>query len=265
MGAKTESKGAAKPAVAPSPADAVYVAAASRNAALATNISWPFGGRTQRGWALHAHLIGHLVGTDADPSSPAFARGVAEWQKSQRVTPADGVITVEVWRRMMKTLQSARRFDAAQPPASELVEAPAEEWYDRQRPAANRMLRRDAYEAYQRMVAAARADLGRDADGYFQIISGHRSPEYQAMLRKNAGNPSTAQLAVRSPHFTGRAIDLYVGGAPVSTADANRARQVQTPAYLWLARNAHSFGFRPYFYEPWHWEYDPQLVEQSRR
>jgi D-alanyl-D-alanine carboxypeptidase len=46
----------------------------------------------------------------------------------------------------------------------------------------------------------------------------------------------------------------------VSTADANRAIQVATPAYGWLARNAHRFGFRPYFYEPWHWEYDPRLA-----
>jgi len=41
----------------------------------------------------------------------------------------------------------------------------------------------------------------------------------------------------------------------VSTADANRAVQVQTRVYLWLVRNAERFGFRPYFYEPWHWEY----------
>jgi hypothetical protein len=49
----------------------------------------------------------------------------------------------------------------------------------------------------------------------------------------------------------------------VSTADTNRARQVETPAYRWLARNAHRFGFRPYFYEPWHWEYDPQLAASA--
>ena len=58
-----------------------------------------------------------------------------------------------------------------------------------------------------------------------------------------------------SPHFTGRALDLYVGGDPVDTKDANRAIQVTTPAYKWLVRNADRFGFRPYFYEPWHWEY----------
>ena len=24
---------------------------------------------------------------------------------------------------------------------------------------------------------------------------------------------------------------------------------------MWLVQNADKFGFRPYFYEPWHWEY----------
>jgi LAS superfamily LD-carboxypeptidase LdcB len=64
-------------------------------------------------------------------------------------------------------------------------------------------------------------------------------------------------LAVNSPHFSGRALDLYVGGEPVEAKEANRALQVQTPAYRWLVRNAGRFGFRPYFYEPWHWEYCP--------
>jgi zinc D-Ala-D-Ala carboxypeptidase len=46
-----------------------------------------------------------------------------------------------------------------------------------------------------------------------------------------------------------------VGGEPVKTEDANRLIQVQTPAYKWLVKNAHRFGFYPYFYEPWHWEF----------
>ena len=65
----------------------------------------------------------------------------------------------------------------------------------------------------------------------------------------------SAGLAVNSPHFTGRALDLYVGGEPVDTRDSNRAVQVQTPVYQWLVLNADRFGFRPYCYEPWHWEY----------
>jgi LAS superfamily LD-carboxypeptidase LdcB len=46
-----------------------------------------------------------------------------------------------------------------------------------------------------------------------------------------------------------------VGGDPVETKDPNRALQVQTRVYQWLVRNAERFGFRPYYYEPWHWEY----------
>ena len=33
--------------------------------------------------------------------------------------------------------------------------------------------------------------------------------------------------------------------------------QVQTPAYNGWSRTHIKFGFYPYFYEPWHWEYVP--------
>jgi LAS superfamily LD-carboxypeptidase LdcB len=116
------------------------------------------------------------------------------------------------------------------------------------------------------MLAAAIADptlkLGHTspndlaaAEKYFKIISSFRSPEYQAKLRRESPGAGSAGLAINSPHFTGRALDLYVGGDPVDTKDANRLIQVNTPAYKWLVRNAERFGFRPYFYEPWHWEY----------
>jgi D-alanyl-D-alanine carboxypeptidase len=116
------------------------------------------------------------------------------------------------------------------------------------------------------MIAAAIADsslnlsnTGRDTlaakEKYFKIISSFRSREYQEELRRRSPNAGSAGLAVNSPHFTGRALDIYVGGSPVDTKDSNRAIQVNTPAYRWLVRNAERFGFRPYFYEPWHWEY----------
>ena len=50
-------------------------------------------------------------------------------------------------------------------------------------------------------------------------------------------------------------IEVPVGGEPVKTLDSNRMIQVQTPVYKWLVKNAARFGFYPYFYEPWHWEY----------
>jgi zinc D-Ala-D-Ala carboxypeptidase len=107
------------------------------------------------------------------------------------------------------------------------------------------------------MIAAASDDLKLSANSkYLKIISAFRSREYQEELRRKSPNAGSAGLAVNnSPHFTGRALDLYVGGDPVDTKDANRTIQVNTPAYKWLVRNAEKFGFRPYFYEPWHWEY----------
>ena len=108
------------------------------------------------------------------------------------------------------------------------------------------------------MIAAAMADSSlnlKSTDKFLKIISSYRTRDYQDRLRQQSPNSGRAGLAVNSPHFTGRALDIYVGGSPVDTADANRAIQVNTRAYQWLVRNAERFGFRPYFYEPWHWEY----------
>lgn len=60
----------------------------------------------------------------------------------------------------------------------------------------------------------------------------------------------------KSPHHTGRAIDIHVGGG-LSRDDKNVAYQRKQPAYQWLVCNAARFGFYPYNVEPWHWEYNP--------
>jgi len=125
---------------------------------------------------------------------------------------------------------------------------------------------RSTYAAYKQMIAAAIADPSlklahtdkselAPTENFLKIISAFRSREYQEELRRKSPNAGSAGLAVNSPHFTGRALDLYVGGDPVDTADSNRAIQVNSPPYKWLVLNAGRFGFRPYFYEPWHWEY----------
>jgi LAS superfamily LD-carboxypeptidase LdcB len=167
---------------------------------------------------------------------------------------------------MISRWQGARLKDRAYPHADALVTAVASDFYDPTRPDELRQVERETYAAYKRMVAAAAADpslhLARGADGqltpsekYLKIISAFRSREYQEQLRRQSPHSGRAGLAVNSPHFTGRALDLYVGGEPVETKDSNRAVQVQTRVYQWLIRNAERFGFRPYFYEPWHWEY----------
>ena len=118
------------------------------------------------------------------------------------------------------------------------------------------------------MLAAAAADLKHELkltpsgdlapnEKFLRIVSAYRSPEYQEALRRKEPNAGRAALAKHSPHSTGHALDIYVGGEPVKTLDSNRLIQVQTPAYKWLVKNAHRFGFYPYFYEPWHWEYVP--------
>ena len=134
--------------------------------------------------------------------------------------------------------------------------APSSDFYDTGRADELRQVERNAYTAYKEMYAAAAAELNLKSNSrYLKIVSSFRSREHQDRLRQQSPNSGRAGLAVNSPHFTGKALDIYVGGSPVDTKDSNRAIQVNTPAYRWLVRNAERFGFRPYFYEPWHWEY----------
>jgi LAS superfamily LD-carboxypeptidase LdcB len=140
-----------------------------------------------------------------------------------------------------------------------LTRVSASEFFDPERPEDLRYVERQAYAAYKRLLAAVAADLSLDSnENWLKIVSAFRSPAYQAQLRKQSPRSGRASLAVNSPHFTGRALDLYVGGEPVSTDDRNRAIQVNTKVYQWLVKNAERYGFYPYFYEPWHWEYCAQ-------
>src|SRR5581483_8360388 len=246
---------AAKPAATANAATALFVSAASRNADLQDSLTWAFGGKSQRGWRLYAPLVGGLIGADSAQTSGDFAAQLSRWQQ-QHGASANGILDNGTWSQMVADFQANRLKDHSRPTADELVTIPTSECYDPSRPEALRQVERRTYTAYKQMVAAAAAD-GALAGGeqYFKVISALRTPEYQAALRAQSPNSGRAGLAVNSPHFTGRALDLYVGGEPVSTKDDNRAIQTQTKAYRWLVKNAGRFGFRPYFYEPWHWEY----------
>ncbi len=243
----------------------IFAPAAEQNLTLRGGLTWAFGGKQQRGWYLYTSLIGQLLDTDADASTPEFALALSRWQKGAGLSPT-GILDDETLYKMVATWQGARLKDRVYPSAEELVTVPTSDFWDASRPDELRQVRRDAYTAYKRMVAAAAADptlklavtkTGELAteEKFLKIVSSFRSREYQELLRKRSPNAGRAGLAVNSPHFTGRALDIYVGGDPVDTKDANRLLQVQTPVYQWLVRNAHKFGFRPYYYEPWHWEY----------
>jgi len=241
------------------------MSAAAANLALSNEAVWTFGAKEQHGWYLYAPLIGRLLGTEDGPATKGFALSLARWQQTAGLNPT-GVLDEDSLNAMVVKWQAARikNRDVAQP--DQLLTLSATEFYDPERLEELRQVEKTTYAAYQRMLAAAIKDpslhLDHTSDGklsstekYFKIISAFRSREYHEKLRRQSPSAGRAGLAVNSPHFTGRALDLYVGGDPVDTKDANRAFQIHTPVYQWLVRNAERFGFRPYFYEPWHWEY----------
>lgn len=241
-----------------------FAEAAKRNALISTSLIWTFGSKQQTGWYLYTPLIKQLIGTKQESATVQFAQAVARWQAKSALKPS-GVIDEETLYAMIKTWQDARLKDRTQALPDQLLTAPLSDFYDPTRAEELRQVERRTYAAYKRMVSAAIADRSlalahqggqlAAVEKYLKIISAFRSREYQEKLRREAPNSGSAGLAVNSPHFTGRALDLYVGGEPVDTRDSNRALQVQTRVYQWLVHNAGRFGFRPYCYEPWHWEY----------
>ena len=58
---------------------------------------------------------------------------------------------------------------------------------------------------------------------------------------------ANATLCVTYGHMAG------LGGD--TTSPASRLHMTRSETYRWLVRNAGRFGFVPYVYEPWHWEW----------
>jgi hypothetical protein len=238
---------------------------AQRNAQLSNDLVWNFGGKQQRGWYLYTALIQRLINTKEGVATEKFASALERWQRKSGMA-ASGVLDEETLYAMIKLWQGARLKDRSPATPDQLLTAPITDFYDPTRAEDLRQVERRTYAAYKQMVAAAVADkslgLAHGKQGelaanekYLKIVSAFRSRDYQDKLRRESPNSGTAGLAVNSPHFTGKALDVYVGGEPVETRDSNRAVQVNTRVYQWLVQNAERFGFRPYCYEPWHWEY----------
>ena len=238
-------------------ASAAFATAATQNSFHRNELTWTFGGKSQRGWYLYDELLSETLNTRDEATTTDFAAALASWQKKRRLA-SDGVLDQASLMALVSHWQSNRLKIRTPATPDQLLTAPPSDFYDPGRAAELRQVERKTYEAYKEMIAAAMADPSlklSPKSQYLKIISSYRSREYQDRLREQSPNAGRAGLAVNSPHFTGRALDIYVGGSPVDTKDSNRAIQVNTPAYRWLVRNAERFGFRPYFYEPWHWEY----------
>ena len=250
---------------------AAFGAAARKNAALKDSLKWTFGGRQQTGWYLYVPLISHTIGTESAPETARFALALSVWEKQNGLAP-DGVLDAETLMAFVKYWQSRRIPKIVEADSSLLLKAPIADFFDPTRSPDLLYVERETYKAYKKMIEAAAKDLGlkiengslTGADNFLKIISAHRSSAYQAALRKKEPGAGRAQLAFRSPHFTGRALDIYVGGEPVTTKDENRRLQIETKAYRWLVKNAERFGFYPYFYEPWHWEYVGEKVRAEK-
>lgn len=240
--------------------DADVRAAVEQNSQLKNTLKWTFGSKAQTGWYLYVPLIQRLISTKAAPETEEFANALAKWQHKSNLE-ANGILNESTILKMVEFWQSQRLNRSDYPAENELLTAPIADFYDPTRAVELLKVKQDAYTAYKKMVAAAMADKSlklKADDKFLKIISAFRSREYQAKLRQQSPNSGRIALAQNSPHFTGCALDIYVGGEPVSTKDENRAIQVETPVYKWLVKNAEKFGFYPYYYEPWHWEYAPK-------
>jgi D-alanyl-D-alanine dipeptidase len=244
--------------------DAGPPAAARANAAsLRTAAGTPFG-RPETGWETYAPLISREIRAACAPDTPGFAAALAQWESVQRL-PADGTFSPAVFARLKGIIETRRPFVRlsaqgvcpAPPAESGLSGATLAEGYGGKAI----QLRPAALAAYRRMAAAARAQDRRIAADprNLTIFSGYRSPAADAARCTADNNCNGLVRATCSPHRTGLAMDLYVGQAPGfgpdSSADANRLFMSRSPTYRWLVANADRFGFVPYPFEPWHWEW----------
>ena len=239
--------------------------AAQANGISLYTLEWSPFGTVEWGWETYTPLIQREIGTPCDPASPAFAEALAGFQARRGLTAtgqfdqATFQVFRGLWQERRPFVMARVRGECPEPPPISLLGylSPQEEHAERM----TRLLRRDVLDAYRRMAAAARAEVPAIAADpeLMQIFSGFRDPEADAARCAAQGNCDGVRRAVCSPHRTGTALDLYVGhieGLGVdSTVPASRLHMSRGPVYRWLVANAGRFGFVPYVFEPWHWEW----------
>lgn len=224
--------------------------------------------RPETGWEVYEPLIAHEIGTRCGPGSAAFASALAAWQ-SAHGRARDGIVDAPTVASMKAAWQARRPFVAANqalcpapPPETSLVAIPADQAYGGKA----MLLRPGALAAYERMLTSARTEAPevRADPRLMTLFSAYRSPAYDAARCARDGNCQGVTRATCSPHRTGLAMDIYLGAAngsgPDSSADANRLYISQGAAYRWMVENAGRFGFVPYAFEPWHWEWTGEPI-----
>ncbi len=224
--------------------------------------------RRDLGWEIYAPLIAREIGAGAGPDTPAFARTLAAWQ-SVHGLGAGGVVDAATfgamnmaWLGRRPFVAASRRLCPASPAVASLSPVPAAASYGGKA----MLLRPAALAAYGRMLAAARSELAelRRDPRLLTVFSAYRAPDEDAARCLRDGDCQGVTRATCSAHATGLAIDVFLGAAPGfgpdSSADANRLYLSRGGAYRWLVQNAGRFGFTPYAFEPWHWEWTGEQI-----
>lgn len=242
-----------------------WAGAAFANSVSIYSLEWSPFGQAEYGWGAYLPLLQREIRTDCPPGTVDFAQALSQWQGRYALTPT-GVFDAATFQTLKGVLQERRLFvmartrnECPEPPPLNMLGylSPDEEHADR----LTRLLRRDVLDAYRQMVAAARREVPQVAADpeLLQIFSAFRDPEADAARCAAQGNCDGLRRAVCSPHRTGTAVDLYVGhieGVGVDSTDpASRTHMARGATYRWLVQNAGRFGFVPYLYEPWHWEW----------
>lgn len=245
-----------------------FDAAAAENARSVTGSAWTFtegreGAPEGPGWEAYAALIAFTIETECVASSAGFAAKLAAWQGRHGLKPS-GIMDQGTAERLTQAWHAKRRHvRRAQTSACDIAEegalteiARGDVWGKPEK------ARAGAYAAYRKMIEAAKKEAPYIFAGRIdlKIVSAWRSQE-RDIERCKTGKCSRVSMAPScSAHWGGRALDLNVGyiegHSPADMDYANRLFMSQQPAYRWLLRNAHRFGFANYFAEPWHWEWN---------
>ncbi len=225
-------------------------------------------GWVETGWAYYEPLIMREIGSRCGAATPAFASRLAAWQSAHRLSPS-GVLDQPTFAAMRTLWDLRRPFVIASrrgcptgPPEASLAVVPAADSYGGK----TLLLRPGALAAYARMLAAARAEVPDVASDprLMTLFSAYRSSEMDAARCLSEYNCYGVMRATCSAHLTGLAIDLDLGAAPGdrpdSADDANRLYISRGAAYRWMVGNAARFGFVPYAFEPWHWEWTGEPI-----
>lgn len=121
---------------------------------------------------------------------------------------------------------------------------------------ARKQLHPDAADAFVRMREAAARD-----GVTLSIHNSYRRPEHASANAAASGNPNA--VARYSAHMLGLAVDLNMSQGSLRVLETrtrpfqNVVDMYKSPVHKWMFLRGEPFGWFPFAFEPWHWEYNP--------